>query len=101
MLWVVLVALLLLVSVQKGAQVELTAAYGELSAVQAHWMARAGVERAISTRRPSRICKRAATACSRTGTTTTGPSARSTWAGKMLGGMPDLPGKTTRRAGSA
>ena len=47
-LWVSLVAGLILLGVQKSTRTNLAAARGELAAVQAHWLARAGVETAIA-----------------------------------------------------
>ena len=47
-MWVVLIAGLMLIGVQKGVRVNLATAYSELGSVQAHWLARAGVEQAIA-----------------------------------------------------
>ena len=48
-LWVGVLAGLLLVGVRQGASVELAVGHNELGAVQAHWLARAGVEQARAT----------------------------------------------------
>ena len=47
-MWVVLIAGLMLISVQKAIRVNLATAYSELASVQAHWLARAGVEQALA-----------------------------------------------------
>ena len=47
-LWVVMIASLAFLGVQRGARVHSAAAYGELHRVQARWLARAGVEQAIA-----------------------------------------------------
>ncbi len=48
-LWVVLVAGLMLLGLRKTAHANLAMAHNELESVRAHWLARAGVERAIAT----------------------------------------------------
>src|SRR4051794_639867 len=47
-MWVVLVSGLMLVGVMKAARTQRALAHGELSAVEAHWLARAGVEQAMA-----------------------------------------------------
>ena len=47
-MWVVLIAGLMLIGVQKAVRVNLATAYSELASVQAHWLARAGVEQALA-----------------------------------------------------
>ncbi len=47
-MWVVLVAGLMLLGVQKAVTANLASAYSELASVQAHWLARAGIEQALA-----------------------------------------------------
>jgi len=47
-MWVVLVAGLILLGVQKAGRVNLAMAYNEMASVQAHWLARAGIEQAVA-----------------------------------------------------
>jgi type II secretory pathway component PulK len=47
-LWVVLIASLIMLGMLKTARVNYSMAHSEVSMVQAHWLARAGIERAIS-----------------------------------------------------
>ena len=47
-MWIVLVAGLMLIGVQKAVRVNLATAYSELASVQAHWLARAGLEQAMA-----------------------------------------------------
>ena len=47
-MWVVLLAGLMLLGVQKAVRANLSSAYSELASVQAHWLARAGIEQALA-----------------------------------------------------
>ncbi len=47
-MWVVLVAGLMLLGVQKAVRANLGSAYSELASVQAHWLARVGIEQALA-----------------------------------------------------
>ena len=47
-MWVVLIAGLMLIGVARATRVNLATAYNELASVQAHWLARAGLEQAIA-----------------------------------------------------
>ena len=47
-MWVVVIAGLMLLGVRKAAQVNLAMAHNELESVRAHWLARAGIEKAIA-----------------------------------------------------
>lgn len=47
-MWVVVIAALMLLGVRKGAHVNLGMAHNELESVRAHWLARAGIEKAIA-----------------------------------------------------
>ena len=47
-MWVVVIAGLMLLGVQKAITVNLDGAYNELSSVRAHWLARAGIEQALA-----------------------------------------------------
>ncbi len=47
-LWVVLVASVMLLGVMRASRTQASLAHAELSAVQAHWLARAGVEQAMA-----------------------------------------------------
>ena len=46
--WVIVIASLILMGAKRAARVNLAAAYGGLASVQAHWLARAGIEQAIA-----------------------------------------------------
>ncbi|KPK82646.1 MAG: hypothetical protein AMJ81_09660 [Phycisphaerae bacterium SM23_33] len=48
MLWVVTIAGLILLGAKRAARVNLAVAHGELGRVQAHWLARAGIEQALA-----------------------------------------------------
>ena len=47
-LWVVMIAGMILMGLQRSAVMDATMAHNELASVQAHWLARAGVEQAIA-----------------------------------------------------
>lgn len=47
-MWVVVIAGLILLGLQKAVRVNLAAAHSELASVQAHWLARAGIEQALA-----------------------------------------------------
>ena len=47
-LWVVILAALMLLNVQQAARLNLAASQNQLAAVQAHWVARAGIDQAIA-----------------------------------------------------
>ena len=47
-MWVVVIAALVLLGLQKAVRANLAAAHSELASVQAHWLARAGIEQALA-----------------------------------------------------
>ena len=47
-MWVVIVAGLMLIGVQRAVRVNLATAHSELASVEAHWLARAGIEQALA-----------------------------------------------------
>ena len=47
-MWVVLIAGLMLIGAQRAIRVNFATAHSELASVQAHWLARAGLEQALT-----------------------------------------------------